>query len=50
MYAYASEDVVIQTYVNNHFLYGSCPMGDELNAEGCSVDAVPVGWNCMVSI
>jgi hypothetical protein len=44
MYAQASEDTAIQRYVHKHFLYGTCPMGDELNAEGCSVDALPVGW------
>ena len=44
MYAYASSDVKYSNYVNKHRMYGSCPMGDELNAEGASVDGVPVGW------
>lgn len=44
MYAYASEDVIYQRYVNKHFIYGNCPMGDELNAEGSSVHPIPVGW------
>jgi len=44
MYAYASDDTPVSKYINNHFLYGSCPMGDELNAEGCSVDPIPPGW------
>jgi len=26
-------------------MYGNCPMGDELNAEGASVNAVPPGWH-----
>lgn len=44
MYAYASENVPYQKYVNKHFMCGSCPMGDELNAEGAAVSPVPVGW------
>lgn len=44
MYAYASIDVYYANYVYSHYMYGSCPMGDELNAEGCQVDALPVGW------
>jgi hypothetical protein len=44
MYAYASENIPYQKYVNKHFMCGSCPMGDELNAEGAAVSPVPVGW------
>lgn len=46
MYAQApsGSDVVISRYVNAHYCYGDCPMGDELNAEGAAVDALPVGW------
>jgi hypothetical protein len=44
MYSYAAQDTIYVTYVNKHPMYGSCPMGDELNAEGAAVDAVPVGW------
>ena len=44
IYAQASGNVVYQSYVHNHYVYGSCPMGDELNAEGCAVDALPIGW------
>ena len=44
MYSYASEEVDYQRFVNQHYIYGSCPMGDELNAEGCSVNAIPIGW------
>lgn len=46
MYAQApsGSNVVYQSYVHNHYVYGDCPMGDELNAEGCAVDALPVGW------
>ncbi len=44
MYAQATEDTVFQKYLSKHFVYGSCPMGDELNAEGAAVDALPIGW------
>jgi hypothetical protein len=44
MYAQATEDTAIYTYIGKHFLYGDCPMGDELNAEGATVDALPIGW------
>ena len=44
MYSYASEDTVFLSYVMGHRVYGDCPMGDELNAEGAAVEPVPVGW------
>ncbi len=44
MYAQATEDTVFQRYVNRHYVYGNCPMGDELNAEGAAVEALPIGW------
>jgi len=44
MYAYTIEDMPYQCYLNRHHMYGDCPMGDELNAEGAAVNAVPVGW------
>lgn len=44
MYAQATEDTVYQRYLSSHFMYGDCPMGDELNAEGAAVDALPIGW------
>lgn len=44
MYAQATEDTVYQKYVNKHFMYTSCPMGDELNAEGSSEKPLPIGW------
>ena len=44
MYSYAATDTPYYRYVNMHYMYGSCPMGDELNAEGCMVDALPAGW------
>jgi len=28
-----------------HRMFGSCPMGDELNAEGASLYPIPVGWH-----
>ena len=45
MYAQAtSGDVLYQCYVNKHRMYGDCPMGDELNAEGAAINGLPVGW------
>lgn len=44
MYAQATEDLVFRRYVNKHYVYGSCPMGDELNTEGCSTEGLPIGW------
>ena len=44
MYAQATEDTIFQRYMSKHFIYGDCPMGDELNAEGAAVDALPIGW------
>jgi hypothetical protein len=44
MYAYATNDVLYASYVMKHYMMGSCPMGDELNAEGSQVDPVPEGW------
>ena len=44
MYAQASGNTRYQKYVNKHRIYGSCPMGDELNAEGAAVNPVPPGW------
>jgi len=44
MYAYTSIDLSYQQYVNKHHMYGDCPMGDELNAEGCAINPVPPGW------
>jgi hypothetical protein len=33
------------TYVQKHHMYGSCPMGDEINAEGAATDPIPPGWS-----
>lgn len=44
MYAQADGDVLYRCYVNKHHMYGDCPMGDELNTEGASVEGLPVGW------
>jgi len=45
IYSYATEDTPYSSYVMKHRMYGSCPMGDELNAEGASLYPIPVGWN-----
>ena len=44
MYSKATEDTPYQRYVSKHFTYGTCQMGDELNAEGAAVEAIPIGW------
>jgi len=44
MYAYTTEDIPYQSYVMKHRMYGSCPMGDELNAEGAAMSPIPPGW------
>jgi len=44
MYSYAATDTPFYRYVNKHYMYGTCPMGDELNAEGAMVNALPIGW------
>lgn len=44
MYSYADQDVPYQSYVMKHHMYGTCQMGDELNAEGAAYYPVPVGW------
>jgi hypothetical protein len=44
MYAYSTKRVFYATYVQKHQLYTSCPMGDELNAEGATTDPIPPGW------
>jgi len=51
MYAYTSEDIPYQSYVMRHMMYGSCPMGDELNAEGAALAPIPIGWKvCAVIV
>lgn len=44
MYDYAEKNVLYACYLNKQYMYTSCPMGDELNAEGCQVNALPTGW------
>jgi len=36
--------VVWASYVKKYRIHGDCPMGDELNAEGSSINPIPVGW------
>jgi hypothetical protein len=43
-YAHASKNVFYACYVQKQYMYTNCPMGDELNAEGCQVNALPTGW------
>jgi hypothetical protein len=50
MYSYAATDTLYQRYVNRHHMYGDCPMGDELNAEGAAVNALPIGWKLVGTV
>jgi len=50
MYSYAATDTPYYRYVNHHFMYGSVPMGDELNAEGAMVHALPPGWKVRAAV
>jgi len=44
-YANTGADWVVWTsYVMKYRIHGTCPMGDELNAEGSSVNPIPPGW------
>jgi len=40
----ATEDIPIIKFVNKHFFAGSCPMGDELNAEGAQESPLPPNY------
>lgn len=51
MFSFSGDDIVpYQVYVSYHRLCGSCPMGDELNAEGAAVEALPIGWYIRVRV
>jgi len=39
-----TEWVKWSSYVTKYRIYRSCAMGDELNAEGSSINPVPIGW------
>jgi len=41
MYTQATADTPVIHYVNNHFIQGNVPMGDELNTEGASEEGLP---------
>ena len=45
MYAYTEVDIPYQSYLNRYHIHGNCPMGNELNAEGAAINAIPPGWN-----
>lgn len=40
----AAEDTSLNFFVGHHEMYTSCPMGDELNAEGSQETPVPPGY------
>lgn len=46
VYGYTGTEYVIYcAYLMKYRMTGSCPMGDELNAEGSAVNPIPVGWS-----
>jgi hypothetical protein len=46
----ADGDVVVLRYVNQHHFYSSCPMGDELNTESASENAIPSNYHLCVNV
>lgn len=46
----ASADTPISHYVNMHRMFGSCPMGDELNTEAANENAIPAGYEFWVEL
>jgi hypothetical protein len=47
--AFASSDMVISHYVNHHFIFDTCCMGDELNTEACSIE-IPTTYKFWIDI
>lgn len=47
--ALASEDTQIDKFVNNHFIYGNCNLGDELNTEASSSE-IPAHYKLWVEV
>lgn len=46
----ATEPVNMSRYVSNYIFSGSCPMGDELNAETCQEIAIPTNYELWIEI
>lgn len=46
----SSEDTPLMRYVNKHYFAGDCPMGDELNTEGCAINALPPNYELWCDI
>lgn len=47
--ALAQEDTIVETFVNHHFIYGNCTIGDELNTEASSSE-IPVGYKFWLDV
>lgn len=45
----ATEDTVIECFVNKHFIYGNCSLGDELNSEAAS-EEIPITYKYWIEI
>jgi len=48
--AQANGDVTVVRYVNKHHFYGDCPMGDELNTESATENAIPENYKLCVEV
>ena len=46
----ASGDTYITKYVNRHYFYGTCAMGDELNTESATENALPSNYKLWVDV
>ncbi len=48
--AMAMEPETISKYVHHHFFSGDCPMGDELNTEGCEDVPLPPNYEMWIEV
>jgi len=48
--ALASEDTVVLRYANKHHFSGDCPMGDELNTESATENALPSNYEIWLEV
>jgi len=47
---YATAPTPISHYVNSHRMFGSCPMGDELNTEAANENAIPSIYQLWIEV
>ena len=46
----ADTDVYLSNYVSHHFIYGTCNLGDEMNAETCQEVPIPTNYEVWMEI